>query len=53
MLLVHVICWLLPPRPRLLLLLLLSLLLLLLLESFSNMSGAGGLSLCTPPAVDK
>jgi hypothetical protein len=52
MLLVHVICWLLLPRPRLLLLppLLLLLLLLPLLESFSSMSGAGGLSLGTLPA---
>jgi hypothetical protein len=48
MLVVHVICWLLPPRSRLLLLVLP---LLLLLESFSSMSGAGGLSLGTLPAV--
>jgi hypothetical protein len=50
MLVVHIICWLLPPRSRLLLLLLP---LLLLLESFSSMSGAGGLSLGTLPAVSK
>jgi hypothetical protein len=50
MLLVQVICWLLLPRPRLLLLLLLLLRLVPLPESFSRMSGAGGLSFGTLPA---